>query len=1011
MNKLISLKLFLFLLIIPLTNFGQNSDIDEWRELIKSTNFHKITIKEDGVYKITYDQLKVTGFPIANIEMNDLRLFRRGVEIAIKIDDFDNDNIFDPEDFFIFYGEKNNSLGDHDLFNDGEHNINPYVSFFTDKSAYFLNHKNVNSFTPPKRINNSNYNSNGLVDEVNYFAKKLILFRGDDVNYSVGSYAKGLGSNSERTVFSSLFNEERGWTSFNYQWLKTETVFDINLDGIDRTSNEDIILKTRFKSHIYFDNKIEYKYGKDTNNLTTLGTEVVPSYGASKLLTHNLPITTISSQGNLILSAHDLNSGNLPTQTNQFGVVYFDILYPKRLDFNNQQDQIMYWLGKSAKKIKVDNYNSQIIFLDITDPYNAIELEVTNSCAVLPPVNSNNERKVIYSSSFNYPLETHVAHFESFEGTNETDFLLISHQLTQQSYGSFNNVAQAYADYRSSESGGEQIVYHADIDALINTFSFGDFSSLAVKKAIDELSRKKLKYVLLLGKGLQEDEHHKKNQLQGIDNLIPSYGYPCTDQGYVFNLVDKPTVSIGRISATSASKAGAYLSKLIEFENMDFRNASKRKALHLSGGSDINQINQFSAINDSYKDILENSLLAGSVTHLKKVDDGTYIGTFDKSSFASHLNNGVGVISYFGHSAPSTTGLLLGYPDNKTNNYNNTVYPFMVMLGCSVGNVFISHDDVLGERWVNSEKNGAIGFWGSTSLITVYDAETIGDQFYTLAYNKYVGKPIGDVIVALQNQLIDQNSSPNIIKALQNFTLVGDPALSIGIEKSDYWIDDVTYTTYGTTDKLHHSQDSTKFTIQYGNDGIIWDNEDREIVINIERKYPSGIISETSMYAILKDTTTSGKVDIMVHYSDLDSALGGGENILTFTIGNQLSNDNKTINTMDEYDFNNNTKTLSLFYHFDPYKAGDGEDITSISNNILDISVSPNPASNTLSIQRLASKFKSLRIIGVNGTLYQEENISLLNDVRLNISNLKNGLYIIHLIGDNENKIVKLIKN
>ena len=69
---------------------------------------YKISVKETGLYKITYDLLKQYDVPVDQIDPRRIRLTNRQNEIPVYMKG-GGDGTFDPGDYFEFWGEKNRS--------------------------------------------------------------------------------------------------------------------------------------------------------------------------------------------------------------------------------------------------------------------------------------------------------------------------------------------------------------------------------------------------------------------------------------------------------------------------------------------------------------------------------------------------------------------------------------------------------------------------------------------------------------------------------------------------------------------------------------------------------------------------------------------------------------------------------------------------------------------------------------------------------------------------------------
>jgi len=71
-----------------------------------ATPRYKITITEDGIYRITYETLQSLGFPVDTVDPRTFAMTNQGRPVAIYVDDSGNDPAkFQPGEFILFYGQ------------------------------------------------------------------------------------------------------------------------------------------------------------------------------------------------------------------------------------------------------------------------------------------------------------------------------------------------------------------------------------------------------------------------------------------------------------------------------------------------------------------------------------------------------------------------------------------------------------------------------------------------------------------------------------------------------------------------------------------------------------------------------------------------------------------------------------------------------------------------------------------------------------------------------------------
>src|SRR5690606_24398354 len=71
---------------------------DDWHN--PSKNYYKIYLKEEGLYRITYEYLVNAGVPVNSIPVENLELVNYGEYIPLYIKDLDSNNVFNEGDYF-----------------------------------------------------------------------------------------------------------------------------------------------------------------------------------------------------------------------------------------------------------------------------------------------------------------------------------------------------------------------------------------------------------------------------------------------------------------------------------------------------------------------------------------------------------------------------------------------------------------------------------------------------------------------------------------------------------------------------------------------------------------------------------------------------------------------------------------------------------------------------------------------------------------------------------------------
>ncbi|SDF14661.1 Peptidase family C25 [Dyadobacter soli] len=358
----------------------------------------------------------------------------------------------------------------------------------------------------------------------------------------------------------------------------------------------------------------------------------------------------------------------------------------------------------------------------------------------------------------------------------ETEYLIITHPLMRTPVNGHDAVAD-YAQYRASDAGGG---YHTSIVhsyELYDQFNAGQPGPHGIRNAIRWLhDQGKLKFVLLAGRSIDPQKARKMKDSWQTD-MVPNAGWPGSDialatQKGNFN----PLVPIGRINALNARQMLDYLLKVKAMEAEPATAAWRKRILHLSGGRSKDELNVFRDYMQFFEKKLDNTPLAGKVTTISKLTDNAV----EPVRIDKQINEGVGLVTLFGHSSIDVTDIDIGRATDPARNYrNHPHYPAMIVNGCAAGSIFYS-TQTLSSDWIFAPESGAVLFLAHTFNGPSTALRRYTELFYeVLADSPFTSKPFG----MIQREAIRRNlnRNPGILDSItiQQMTLHGDPAIRI----------------------------------------------------------------------------------------------------------------------------------------------------------------------------------------------------------------------------------------
>ncbi|MCZ4410786.1 hypothetical protein O3Q51_18360, partial [Cryomorphaceae bacterium 1068] len=196
MKKLYLLGFLFISTLIQAQPFG-----NEW--INYNQKYYKFSIAEDGVYRITFNDLANAGIPISGIDPDNIQLFAVNEEVPIYIEGGE-DGFFNSTDFIEFIGHKNDGSLETSLYDTPEDQPNPYYSLFNDSLNYFLTWNTTGD--------NLRFQENDLSDLDSYEPREFIWKRLRQV-YSNGYYQGQLDAIG---ISIPYYTKGEGWMSSRF---------------------------------------------------------------------------------------------------------------------------------------------------------------------------------------------------------------------------------------------------------------------------------------------------------------------------------------------------------------------------------------------------------------------------------------------------------------------------------------------------------------------------------------------------------------------------------------------------------------------------------------------------------------------------------------------------------------------------------------------------------------------------------------------------------------------------
>lgn len=775
-NKLL-LPILIFLSIFPFSLFAQmwNPILgdtlygNEWINYERADRYFKIKVATDGIYQISANTLQSVGVDIANIDASRYQLFCRGESVPLHV--LRETGSLQSGDFIRFYGEKNQSQVDQYLFKDAPAEmLNPDYSLFSDTSIYYLTW--TDEVGEESRMKTLENNLNGsLPNPEPWFIDETVLNFNNDY---FKTYQKIIGFD----VYYSHFDVAEGFCS-NRSSDRQLTLNATQLHPEATNAEVDLRLAT---------NVGEHQLQITINNETYLDT--TSSAVALFQPTYNIPITDEQ------VSIHI--KGALGS-ADQHVLATAKLRYPRKFDFSNQNYyKLELTADNRARLLEIKNFanNAEKIQLwDISNQKIFTADRVGEAYQFLyPPTNQAAQLILVAETSYQDIDQLQPITFIDYSAL-DGEFIMLSHQDFINPTNGESQV-NAYVEYRQSITGGGFKTAIIDIEQLYDQFAYGIYSHpISIRNFAHYIQKKwtNPQYFFIIGKGREYRDLRTANQLAAADRqtfFVPTFGWPASDNLLISNNLSAiPIFPIGRIAVKNNEQLATYLTKVKQHEagvnapqTIEGR-AWMKELLHLGGsvGAEAQQIRTYLS---DMEQIAANNTLGANVTSVYKTNSDPFQISRTEAIF-NRINQGVSIISFFGHSSPGRFDINI---DSPVNYQNKGKYPLMLSFGCYSGNIFTTNT-AISERFVFYEDKGAIAFGASRGLGFVSSLSQYGNQIYELASGELYGQPIGKILQATIANFDDRaDIGMGILR--EQYTFQGDPALRLNSsEGADFVID------------------------------------------------------------------------------------------------------------------------------------------------------------------------------------------------------------------------------
>lgn len=781
--------------IVPSKSFTTQSVLREG-----TGTWYKISVTDDGIYKIDKAFLEACGISTSNLNPNHINIFGNGEGMLpesnsiYRTDDLaknaiqivgDGDGSFDDGDYILFY-----AFGPNRWYANGLVDFSRQMNTYSNESFYFIN---INSSETPLRIQNEASTTSTATHTVTEMDFRLI-FEKEEVNLVKGG----------QRWYGDLFDVELSRT-YNFTIpnvgtspIRYRSAFAANSSGSGNTMTVSVNGTTVNSSNLPVSGGGDYartSISFTSNPASTISLNLTVTRNNPKVLTY-LDFITINARRSLTFYGSEMGFRDLSSVG-----------------------------AGNVSSFSITNFNANHFVWDITDrhaPKKVLGTLVGNSYDFRLATDTIKEFVASDGSTFKTPTRVGAVAFQNLHGLPQADYIIVSHP-------SFLAQANRLAALHESQGLSVHVVTEGQI---FNEFSSGMRDATAIRYFMKmfydrgQVTNDPPKYLLLFGDGTFDNRskttsenyimtYQVLNSENHVAALVSDDYFGMLDNNESFSSSDLLDIGIGRLLISSTQIANEQVDKVEHY----MKNGSnffstpgdcdcapskttstfgdwRLKYVQISDDPDT-QINyefvgsdcepQVDAVEQYRQEMNVDKIYCDAYQQVSGAGGQRYPDVVN--AINDRMRRGVLVVNYVGHGGE--TGVaeerIITVPQIQGWKNANGM-PLLVSATCE----FTKYDDpdrVSAGEWVSlNAKGGAIALMTTTRSVYINVNTDVALRFFENVYKRdadSLPRSFGEIIQETKNQTTISSDNK------RSFTLIGDPALRIALPRINLKTDSI----------------------------------------------------------------------------------------------------------------------------------------------------------------------------------------------------------------------------
>jgi hypothetical protein len=707
---------------------------------------YKILTDTEGIYRISKDYLEANGVDTAAINLNQLRIYSLGEEIAIEVFDQNSDDRFDDTDYIRFYAQA----------------VDSQYAKYSNQNVYWLTLSGGQS--EPRRMARVNAAPSGGLLATDFAD---IAHTEQNIVY----YLKAPGPDGIERWFYNNYVQGTEHSGGGLPKAFTITVPQPTSTGtltISMVGQTDTFHEVKVAI-----NGVEQNFNWSEISYFQATLDDVPLLAGNNTVT----LQCLSADGN-----------------DSIIVDWFEVAYQR--DYM-AVDNTLRFAPDSGSRYLIDGFSeTTLLAYDISDPTDVVIIDNAVISGVNPysfefePATAGSAYLVLASAVSKIPvglIEDTAADLAL--NASGADYILVTHRdLGWDQNGGQLAWLTDLITHREDQGLRVQVV---DIEDIYDQFSYGIKSPQALKDflayAYDNWSPPAPRYVLLVGDSTYDPKDHWG---EADDTAyLPTYlmftnfkGETVTDQWFVTFAGDDAVADmhIGRLPAANSAQATVMVDKIIAYESAVNERTWTNNLLLVAdnqrpGGAYAYEA-VFEIINEDAAALVPDAMAEPVKGYLNDYVSAAFL----TDDIIDTVNDGVLLVNYAGHGATQIMAEEhIFEADDVVALTNTDKLAFFVSMSCETG--FFAYPEVwyfpsLAEALMRSEA-GAVAALMPTGMTSTDGQQVLDAAVFEAIFKKDI-RTLGAAIADAKQTLI-ANGDGYFEQISDTFLLFGDPATGL----------------------------------------------------------------------------------------------------------------------------------------------------------------------------------------------------------------------------------------